>query len=189
MDITGKKVSHFKYGLGTITALYPDNMIIWVRFGTQSPKLYKITDDFDNGTLTAVDEEVKHFINDYKNFIRYRLHGRITGQQQTKNKDITVFFKNSCDILDDLGIKYGNVTAVRTVPASVTPYAQCLALNNGNFEIEICADYLTDDTCDRFVYVLMLHELIHTCEGGIKHNRKYRNYAGIIERFYGYSTR
>lgn len=186
MEFKNRKVRHFTYGIGIITDFYPNNRILWVRFENQKPKLYKLPDDFDSGVLSTDDSEINQYVIDYKNSIRYRLHANRTRGQKTRNKDVMEFYKTSCEILDDLGIKYGNVTKVSVVPYNSRYLGCCVHYDDDEKQIEICEDCITDDVSDHDLYTLMLHELIHTCDCGIKHNKKFREYADIIEHHYGY---
>ncbi|MBQ6654129.1 MAG: hypothetical protein IJM79_01210 [Erysipelotrichaceae bacterium] len=180
-------ISHSVYGTGTVTAFYPQTRVIWISFVDQNPKLYHIPEDFDSGVLSTEDAEINEYITAFKNSVRYRLQYSRTWKTRSKNKDVMKFFRESCEILDDLGIKYGKIRDVKIVNRNPRYFGCCVHLSDSEHQIQICRDCLEDDSTDADMYTLMLHELVHSCDGGIPHNKKYREYGDIIEKVYGYS--
>ncbi len=187
LELKGKKVRHCSYGEGVITEFYERSLIIRIRCDNQPERPYAFPDDFDSGILLAEDSELIEFIAEFKKSVRYRLQASKTFGSMTPNKDVMKFFKESCEILDDLKIRYGTVAGVRVIDPNPEFFGLCRHTKDDVHLIDICSDVLADDIRDHDVYTIILHELIHTCDGGIKHNKKFREYGSLIERFYGYT--
>ncbi|MBO4537404.1 MAG: hypothetical protein J5694_00865 [Erysipelotrichaceae bacterium] len=182
-----RTINHSAYGTGTVTVFYPETRVIWIKFTDRNPKLYHLPEDFDSGLLSTEDTEINEYISALKNSVRYRLQYSRTWKTRSRNKDVMKFFRESCEILNDLGIRYGNITDVIIIDKNQKYFGRCAHLPDSNYQIQICRDCLEDDSTDADMYTLMLHELVHSCDGGIHHNKKFREYGDIIERTYGYS--
>lgn len=55
---------------------------------------------------------------------------------------------------------------------------------NGIFQIEISSELLQLD--DRKIETVILHELIHTCRGCMNHGKRWKAYAEVLNKKYGY---
>lgn len=186
MDYTGKIINHKTYGAGTVTAFYSQNRKIWVQFKGQSPKPYNIPGDFDAGFLSTDDQDLLDYIAEFKKGPLYR--SSLVWGRQTVNKDINKVYRECCEILDDCGVKYGKVIGLQVATESIykTYKLGCCIKKKDGFVIEMARELLEDSAYDEDLYDVMIHELVHTCEGTRGHNKTWLDHIKKVRQRYGF---
>jgi hypothetical protein len=191
MELIGKKVKHSVYGTGIVKAFYKSGRTIWISYSDCQPKPYSIPEVFDSKFLSTEDEDIMEAIKDIKNNPVYKYSKWQTVKKKSKNKNLWEFVENSCAILDELGIKHGDITEVDTITTRKV-WGICLnsELVPNTFKMVINDILLRDSTSDCYLYDTVLHELLHTVDDGIGHGhgKAFHKYARIIESRCGYSV-
>lgn len=83
------------------------------------------------------------------------------------------------------GIKPGAVKSIKTNKRLKRKLGQCLKKPGGVFEIEI-AGFLENSSEDMISEIVM-HELLHSCRGCFNHGKKWKTYADLLNKEYGYN--
>lgn len=66
-------------------------------------------------------------------------------------------------------------------------WGQCSKDKNGEYSIQIAARLLEDDrVSEKACKETIIHEILHTCPGGMGHTGKWKEYADIMNAKYGY---
>lgn len=92
--------------------------------------------------------------------------------------------------LEDVGLKPGKVTVWHVNDRARTRWGQCRKNPDGTFEIEIAKQLLVDDRIsEKACKETILHELLHTCPGCMKHTGMWKTYARYINSLYGYKIK
>lgn len=84
--------------------------------------------------------------------------------------------------LESIGIKCGKVKNFSINTRAKKRWGQCKALENGEFEISISATLLYDNVDDMAVKNTIVHELLHTVPGCMKHTGKWKTLAETVNR-------
>ena len=84
--------------------------------------------------------------------------------------------------LASIGIPYGRVKRWVINTRAKARWGLCKKLPDGGFEIEIAEALLQNDVDDIAVKNTMLHELLHTCLGCLKHTGRWKQYADKVNR-------
>ena len=188
MNLIGKTANHSTDGAGTVTAFYDSNLTIWISFNNRTPRPYKVPEDFDSGLISTNDPEFLEFITLCKTRPSFRFSAKTIGDRQSPGKDIQKVYRDCCTILDDLNISYGKVIGLKIAEESIYKtyaFGKCTRTKDG-FIITMAKELMADSAYDADLYDVMLHELLHTCEGSWKHNRKWFEYAKQIRSRYGF---
>ena len=92
--------------------------------------------------------------------------------------------------LDAINIKYGNVTKWDVNTRAQSRWGQCKSLRNRSaFEINISSRLLADDSSDEGLKNTIIHELLHTCDGGDEHKGAWKYLANKVNNAYGYNIK
>lgn len=92
--------------------------------------------------------------------------------------------------LEDTRIPVGRVEKWEINRRATTRWGQCVKKSTGGYIIQISARLLEDDRIsEKDCKTTMLHELLHTCRGGMKHTGKWKEYADILNAKYGYDIK
>ena len=103
-------------------------------------------------------------------------------------KDVYEYALKAMEMLDAIGIKYGNVTEV-SVNYRARRWGLCTHyLNDGTFKIQINHNLLEADNDDGLMNT-MLHELLHAAAPGDHHGGMWLRYAEEVRRAYGYNIK
>lgn len=103
-------------------------------------------------------------------------------------KDVYEYALKAMEMLDAIGIKYGNVTEV-SVNYRARRWGLCTHyLNDGTFKIQINHNLLEADN-DEGLMNTMLHELLHAAAPGDHHGGMWLRYAEEVRRAYGYNIK
>lgn len=82
--------------------------------------------------------------------------------------------------LDNLGIKYGNVSKWSINTRAKCRLGLCKIITNDIFEINISEEVLKDDIDVQVALNVIMHELLHTVKGCFNHGKKWKTYAEYI---------
>ena len=103
-------------------------------------------------------------------------------------RDINAVAKECMKMLDDIGIKYGNVVEFRVNTKAVRRWGQCKAVRGG-YSININATLLDEKNDINGLKNTILHELLHTCNGCMNHGSKWKALANKVNYAYGYKIK
>lgn len=111
----------------------------------------------------------------------------MTPDQQEKEKELSLLKKatKTCmSELDSVGIPYRRPARLKVNTRAKKRWGQC-RLQDGRYEINISSRLLKEGSEEALKRVLM-HELIHTCDGCMNHGALWKYYAEIVRRGLGY---
>lgn len=104
------------------------------------------------------------------------------GLENTIMKDVQKLAAECLVDLATLGIPYGRVKRWVINSRAKARWGLCKKLPDGCFEIEIAETLLQDDVADMSVKNTVMHELLHTCPGCLRHTGKWKQYATLVNR-------
>ena len=105
-------------------------------------------------------------------------------------KDFEVLKEKALKDVKNAGIQIGNIVSWEINKRAKTRWGQCKMNVDGTYSIQIAAVLLTDDRIsEKAVLETMIHEILHTCKGGMKHSGTWKRYAEIMNRIYGYNIK
>ena len=81
-----------------------------------------------------------------------------------------------------LGIRCGTVCEWSVNTRAKSRWGQCREIAPGQFAISIAASLLQDEVDETAVKSTILHELLHTVEGGMGHKGRWRELADRVNR-------
>ena len=87
-----------------------------------------------------------------------------------------------------VGIKTGKIVDI-TVNTRAKRWGQARRLPNGTYTININANLVRDSVSDKAIMDTLVHEVLHTCEGCMNHGARWKYYATIMNRAYGYNIK
>lgn len=90
--------------------------------------------------------------------------------------------------LENIGIKCGNVIKIDVNTRSKKCWGQCRKIGN-NYIIEVNQILLREDTDIDGLKNTIIHELLHTCKGCMKHTGEWKQLAEKVNRYYGYNIK
>ena len=101
------------------------------------------------------------------------------------------YLKEQCiNEVTHLGIKLGNIVSWEINTRAKTRWGMCKKDSNGNYHIEIASRLLTDDRIsEKACKETIIHELLHTCKGCMKHTGTWKYYAEVVNHVYGYNIK
>ncbi len=85
--------------------------------------------------------------------------------------------------LDHLSIPYGEIVLWEINTRARKRFGQCKVMRKGCFSINIAAMMFQAE--DRYVEEVILHELLHSCQGCMNHGKQWRVYAEQVNQAYG----
>ena len=91
-------------------------------------------------------------------------------------------------MLNDIGIIYGNVREFTVNTRATSRWGQC-RFRNGYYSINISEYLLRDDTDEVGLIQTLLNELLHTCNGCMNHGKEWQRLANKVNRAYGYAIK
>lgn len=103
-------------------------------------------------------------------------------------KDLNKLFRIAKSNLDSIGIEYGNIVGIFPNTRAKSRWGQCKIVNGTSiyewydkeFEINISSRILVDEINDDKVISVIIHEILHTCEGCFNHGAKWKEYADLV---------
>jgi predicted SprT family Zn-dependent metalloprotease len=99
--------------------------------------------------------------------------------------------KNEClEEIEEAGIRIGPIKSWSINTRARTRWGFCKRDRDGSYTIQIAAQLLSDDrVSEKACKETIIHELLHTCRGGMKHTGKWKEYAELMNRRYGYDIK
>ena len=89
-----------------------------------------------------------------------------------------------------VGIKPGNITSFIINKRARARWGQCKKNPDGTYEIQISEKLIKDDRIsEKACKETILHEMIHSCDGCMKHTGRWKQYAELMNRVYGYNIK
>lgn len=103
-------------------------------------------------------------------------------------RDLNEYAENALQMAKDCGIPYGIITDFSVNTRAKSRWAR--TWKNGDiYRIEVSCDLLDDRNNEKGLYNTLLHEILHTCKGCLNHGAKWKEYAEIIRKEYGYEIK
>ena len=99
-------------------------------------------------------------------------------------KDLLKLVRECKEELDALGIEYRTVRNWTVNTRSQRRWGQCKVVSSDVFDINISAQLLADQVSDTAAKDTIIHELLHTVEGCLKHTGKWKALAEKVNRAY-----
>lgn len=107
-------------------------------------------------------------------------------------KDLNKLFAIAKSNLDTIGIEYGDIVEIKVNTRAKSRWGQCKIVNgtqryewfDREFEINISDRILVDEVNDDKVISVIIHEILHTCEGCFNHGEKWKKYADLVNDCY-----
>ena len=91
---------------------------------------------------------------------------------------------NECKMeLDNIGIEYGDITDVTINTRAKKRWGQCRQ-HGSTYSINISVRLLQDDVSDIATKNTIIHEILHTCEGGMCHTGEWKRLANLVNDCY-----
>ncbi len=103
-------------------------------------------------------------------------------------RDVNVIAIECMRELENIGIKCGNVIKIDVNTRSKKRWGQCRKIGN-NYIIEVNQILLREDTDIDGLKNTIIHELLHTCKGCMKHTGEWKQLAEKVNRYYGYNIK
>ncbi len=105
-------------------------------------------------------------------------------------KDYEKLINDSLSDVKRIGIKPGNITIWTINKRAKTRWGLCKQNPDKTFEIQIAERLLSDDRIsEKSCKETIIHEILHTCKGCMKHTGKWKYYADVINQVYGYNIK
>lgn len=104
-------------------------------------------------------------------------------------RDLLEYAKICMNELDAIGIKYGNVVRWEINTRAKQRWGQCRKLPDGNYVININKELLKEENSVEGLKDTIIHELLHSCEGGHGHGTIWKKYAEKVNKAYGYNIK
>lgn len=90
----------------------------------------------------------------------------------------------------EAGLEPGNITEWTINRRAKKRWGQCTRKTNGEYTIQIAARLLEDDRIsEKSCKNTMIHEILHSCPGGMGHTGKWKEYAKKMNDQYGYDIK
>ena len=90
--------------------------------------------------------------------------------------------------LDALNIPYSSSCEFVINHRAKRRWGYCKKIGN-SFQIEINADLLNEKNNYKALKDTIIHELLHTCKGCMNHSEKWKKYAEMLNKKYGYNIK
>jgi predicted SprT family Zn-dependent metalloprotease len=99
--------------------------------------------------------------------------------------------KNECiNEVTRLGIKLGQISSWKINTRAKTRWGMSKLNLDGTYTIEIAARLLEDERISETACKeTIIHELLHTCKGCMRHTGKWKYYADVVNQVYGYNIK
>ncbi len=99
--------------------------------------------------------------------------------------------KQECiDEINALGIELGKIKGWTINTRARSRWGLCKKEVDGTYSIQIAEALLTDDRIsEKACKETIIHELLHTCKGCMKHQGKWKTYAQLMNMRYGYDIK
>ena len=104
-------------------------------------------------------------------------------------KDYMAMFNEAMDIVESLGIETGNIIDVKLNYRAKNRFGQCRRNNVFNtYELNFNHLIFADEANDDAIMNVLIHEILHTCEGGMTHKGEWKRLANVVREKTGYNV-
>ena len=103
-------------------------------------------------------------------------------------RDLDKYALECMEMLDNLGITYGNIREFSINTRAMRRWGQCCKHPNGYY-ININIDLLKEGNSEVGLKETILHELLHSCPDCHGHGERWQYYANKINKAYGYNIK
>ena len=104
-----------------------------------------------------------------------------------KTLRLNVALADAKAVCDHFHIPYGKITKIKINTRATSRFGLCRKLKDGTYEIEISKFLLDDETQQMALMNTVIHEVLHTCPGGMTHKGMWKTYANVINRNTNYT--
>ena len=105
-------------------------------------------------------------------------------------KDFEVLKEQCIHEVTRLGIKPGTISSWTINTRAKSRWGLCKQNPDGTYSIEIASRLLEDDRIsEQACKETIIHELLHTCKGCMRHTGKWKYYAEVVNQVYGYNIK
>lgn len=101
-------------------------------------------------------------------------------------RDLNLYAEYCMELLNEIGIKYGNVVEWKVNTRAKKRWGQTELLPSGNFKIEINSILLDERNDEKGLESTIIHELLHTVDGCYNHGKEWKRLANKVSIIYGY---
>lgn len=101
-------------------------------------------------------------------------------------RDLRPYIIRCCRKLDDLKIAYASDITFDINYRAKTRLGQCKRKGD-SYIVEIASSLLDEQTPESLLIETLMHEILHTCDGCMKHTGKWKQYADKVNAAYGYN--
>ena len=96
-------------------------------------------------------------------------------------KDYMAMFNEALEVVHGLGIETGNIVEVKLNYRAKNRFGQCRKNNvNNTYSLNFNHLLFNDETKYDVVMGTIIHEILHTCEGGMTHKGEWKRLANIV---------
>ena len=96
-------------------------------------------------------------------------------------KDYMAMFNEAMNVVESLGIETGNIVEVKLNYRAKNRFGQCRRNNVFNtYELNFNYLIFADEADDDAIMNVLIHEILHTCEGGMTHKGEWKRLANIV---------
>ncbi len=105
-------------------------------------------------------------------------------------KDFEKLIKECLLEVTHLGIKPGRITGWKINTRAKTRWGMCRQNPDKTYSIEIASRLLSDERIsEKSCKETIIHEILHTCDGCMRHTGKWKYYAEVVNQVYGYNIK
>ena len=96
-------------------------------------------------------------------------------------KDYMAMFNEAMNVVEGLGIETGNIVDVKLNYRAKNRFGQCRKNNvNNTYSLNFNHLIFSDEANEDEVMNTLIHEILHTCEGGMTHKGEWKRLANIV---------
>ena len=105
-------------------------------------------------------------------------------------KDFEKLIQDCMAEVTRVGIKPGNITSWTVNTRAKTRWGLCKQTPQHTYEIQIAEQLLVDDRIsEQSCKETIIHEILHSCDGCMKHTGLWKRYAEVMNQVYGYNIK
>ena len=104
-------------------------------------------------------------------------------------KNMNKLFNHAMDIVTmECNIEIGNITKIELNYRAKGRFGQCHKKKNGTYELNFNYLIFDDKANDDAIITCMIHEILHTCKGGMTHKGEWKRLANVVREKTGYNV-
>lgn len=100
-------------------------------------------------------------------------------------RNLNAVAKECMKMLDNIGIKYGNIKEIKVNTRAKKRWGQCELVPGEGYSININIVLLDERNDINGLKNTIIHELLHSCDGCMNHGEKWRLLANKVNDVYG----